>query len=126
MTISLAAAVEKRWPRTRGYELLPDGANLGAVLEAVQNVERVIVGAVAAERAPHQAALVRALHERAQNPVVIAMRTPYDIIAFPMIETYVCCYGIRPVTMEAVARALFGEITPSGVLPCAIPSFQSE
>jgi beta-N-acetylhexosaminidase len=52
---------------------------------------------------------------------VIALRTPYDLIAFPMIETYLCAYGIRAVTTEAVARVLFGEIEARGALPCPIP-----
>jgi hypothetical protein len=38
-----------------------------------------------------------------------------------MIETYLCAYGIRSTTTEAVARVLFGEIEARGVLPCAIP-----
>jgi hypothetical protein len=51
----------------------------------------------------------------------IALRTPYDVIGFPMVETYLCAYGIRPVIVEAVARVLFGEIEARGILPCAIP-----
>ena len=61
------------------------------------------------------------LVNRGQSPIVVAMRTPYDVLAFPMIYTYLCAYSIRAVSCEAVARALFGELKPTGVLPCAIP-----
>jgi beta-N-acetylhexosaminidase len=81
----------------------------------------VIVGTIRAEHDASQSQLVQAHCQRGQSPVVIALRTPYDVIGFPMVETYLCAYGIRPVTMEAVARVLFGEIEARGVLPCAIP-----
>ena len=68
-----------------------------------------------------QAALVQALHARGQQVIVVSMRTPYDLSVFPMVETYLCAYGIRDVNTEAVARVLFGEIAATGVLPCAIP-----
>jgi hypothetical protein len=42
-----------------------------------------------------------------------------------MIETYLCAYSIRPVAVEAAARALFGEIEATGVLPGAIPESQA-
>jgi len=79
------------------------------------------VGTINASPDSEQAALVQALYERVQSPLVVALRTPYDLVAFPMITSYLCAYGIRPVTMEAVARVLFGEIEATGILPCAIP-----
>jgi beta-N-acetylhexosaminidase len=48
------------------------------------------------------------------------MRTPYDLTAFELVDSYLCTYGIRPVSMEAAARVLFGEVEARGVLPCAI------
>ena len=52
---------------------------------------------------------------------MIALRTPYDLMHFPQVADYLCAYGIRPVSMEAVARVLFGEIPARGVLPVTIP-----
>ncbi|HRE47624.1 MAG TPA: glycoside hydrolase family 3 N-terminal domain-containing protein [Aggregatilineales bacterium] len=119
--ITLGQAIRRRHPRTLNYELATDGSNLADILAAAAVGDTVIVGTLAAENDPFQAELVRALHVAGKNPLVIAMRTPYDLAAFPMIETYLCCYGIRAVTLEAVARVIFGEIKPVGILPCAIP-----
>lgn len=70
---------------------------------------------------PEQAALVRQLADRGYPLVVIAMRTPYDLQAFPEVDTYVAAYGFRRVTLEALAQLLWGKITPKGKLPVAIP-----
>jgi beta-N-acetylhexosaminidase len=91
-------------------------ALIGAALADV-----VIVGTINAAWDSGQAALVRELERRGKEPIVIALRTPYDCVAFPMIQTYLCTYGIRPASIEAVTRVLFGEIEARGVLPCALP-----
>lgn len=92
-----------------------------AAASAVADLDVVVIGTVAADQDESQAMLVNALIERGQPVIVVALRTPYDLMAFPQVETYLCTYGIRAVSMEAAARALFGEIDPTGVLPCAIP-----
>ena len=121
--IALAERIRARHPRTLALEL-PHRAsadNISAILRATRDASMVIVGTVAAERDPAQAELVRAILARGQSPVVVALRTPYDLMAFPQVETYLCAYSIRAVSMEAVARVLFGEIEARGVLPCPIP-----
>jgi len=123
--VSLAEAMRRRHANVTALEL-PYGANesdVRAVLEAAQDA-RVIVGTIAATDDPAQGALVQALVARGQAPIVVALRTPYDILAFPMVTTYLCAYGIRAVTCEAVARVLFGETEATGVLPCSIPGVE--
>ncbi len=119
--IGLADAIRQRHPHTRAYQLPAGEGHLSAILEATLDAQIVVVGTVAADQDAAQAELVRTLHARGQQPIVIALRTPYDLIAFPMIKTYLCAYGIRSVTTEAAARVLFSEIEPRGVLPCPIP-----
>jgi beta-N-acetylhexosaminidase len=121
--IYLAEALQQRGLNATGFELPmnADDAVVRGLLEAVVGYDAVVVGTILAERDPSQAALVRALHERGQKPLVVALRTPYDLTAFPMIEDYVCCYSVRPVAIEAVARLLCGEIEAQGRLPCRIP-----
>lgn len=120
--IALAEALRKRHPRTQLFELphhVSDEA-LRAILQATAGADIVVVGTLAANQDARQAELVQALHARGQRLIVVALRTPYDLSAFPMIDTYLCAYGIRPVTTEAVARVLFGEIEARGVLPCSL------
>ncbi|MBL8146205.1 MAG: glycoside hydrolase family 3 protein [Anaerolineae bacterium] len=121
--IALADAIRARHARTVALEL-PRSANddeLAAVLEASRGAAHVIVGTINAGDDPAQVALVEALRERGDRPLVISLRTPYDLAMFPGVETYLCTYSIRPASMEAAARVLFGEIPARGLLPCAIP-----
>jgi beta-N-acetylhexosaminidase len=95
-------------------------SQIAEVAQAALAADIVIVGTVSADRDPAQAALVNRLHTNGKAPIVVALRTPYDLTVFPSVETYLCAYGIRPVTVEAVARVLFGEIAPVGTLPCRV------
>jgi beta-N-acetylhexosaminidase len=99
----------------------PSESEIGEVLAQLNDADTVIVGTINAEQDPGQAELVRQLLARGKSPVVIALRTPYDISAFPEIRTYICTYSIRAVTIEALVGVLFGEIPASGMLPCTIP-----
>ena len=81
----------------------------------------MIIGTVCADQDPAQGALVRELIRQGKQPIVVALRTPYDLRAFTEVETYLCAYSYHPVSVEAVARVLFGEIEARGILPCTIP-----
>ncbi len=54
------------------------------------------------------------------RPSPIALRTPWDLLAYPSARTHVCSYGILPPSMEALAAALLGEAPFVGRLPVAI------
>ncbi|MFO7322550.1 MAG: beta-N-acetylhexosaminidase [Chloroflexota bacterium] len=128
VTVTLGKAIRRRHSNVCEINIpyqAPE-TSIGDALEACRDAGLVVVGTIAASEDESQAALVRALHERGQSPVVVALRTPYDIVAFPMIETYLCAYGVRTVTCEAVAKVLFGEIEARGILPCAIPGIESQ
>ena len=81
----------------------------------------VIVGTINASTQPAQAALVDSILRSGLSTVVIALRTPYDLQAFPEASTYCCAYSILPSSMEAVAEALVGRIPFRGQLPVSIP-----
>ncbi len=125
--IALDEAIRRRHPRTTSLEMPRQAPEqtVAAVLHAAAAADIVIVATTAADSDPGQAALVRELHARGKSPVVIALRTPYDLRAFPMIEVYLCAYSVRPVSTEAAARVLFGEIPATGLLPCAIPGYNT-
>jgi beta-N-acetylhexosaminidase len=60
---------------------------------------------------------VNELLETAVPTVAVALRTPYDLTVYPEAEAHVCTYSILPVSMRALAAALFGEILFQGKLP---------
>jgi beta-N-acetylhexosaminidase len=123
VALTLDAALRRRH-RKLAVATFPREAQEDAIRDALNTVadaETVIVGVIQAERDESQAEVVRALIRQGKQPIVVSLRTPYDITAFPKIDAYVCAYGVRDVSMEAVARVLFGEISATGELPCAIP-----
>ncbi len=122
--ICLAQVIEKRHRNVRSLQFRRDASmeSIQEVVQAALDGEIVIVGTVNAYRDPVQTALVKALQARDKAPIVASLRTPYDLAEFPDIETYLCAYSVRSVAVEAVARVLFGEIAPTGTLPCQIPS----
>lgn len=126
--IPLADAVRARHPRTTALEIDYQAAtrDIKAVIAAASNADIVIIGTICADQDPAQAALVRELYRLGKQPIVVSLRTPYDLRAFPEIETYLCAYSYRPVSTEAVTRVLFGEIEARGMLPCTIPGGLSE
>jgi beta-N-acetylhexosaminidase len=53
--------------------------------------------------------------------IVVAVRDPYDIAYFDAAPTYLATYGSAAVSMESLAKVLYGEIKPTGKLPVDIP-----
>ena len=80
-----------------------------------------MVGTINATVHPGQAALVNALLNDDVGMVAVALRMPYDGLAYPTAPTYVCVYSIQPPAMEALAQALFGQIPFAGQLPVSMP-----
>jgi beta-N-acetylhexosaminidase len=75
-----------------------------------------------------QAILVRTLQTMFRDDlifIVAAIREPYDLRRFPKVANYVCTYGYRNCSLEALADALFGEFRPTGRLPVTIPGLST-
>ncbi|GAB1420207.1 glycoside hydrolase family 3 protein [Anaerolineales bacterium] len=126
--IRLANAVQKRHANTQAYELTYQASRteIADILNATAEADVVIVGTISSGSDPSQGELVRAIHDRGQDLIVGALRIPYDIMDFPMISTYLCAYGIRDLSTEALTRVIFGEIRAQGILPCHIPDIEVE
>lgn len=52
--------------------------------------------------------------------VVAAAGTPYDVAYLPAAPTFITSLDYQPVSLDALVRALFGEIDPSGKLPVTV------
>ena len=81
----------------------------------------LIVGTISAHLDPEQATLVEQLAATGVPLVTVALRTPYDLQAYPWAGTHVCTYSIQPCAMEALAACLWGKIPFQGRLPVSIP-----
>jgi beta-N-acetylhexosaminidase len=83
----------------------------------------VVVGTISASADPAQARLVDAMLATGRPIVTVALRTPWDLAAYPTAGTHVAAYGILNPTLRALAAALFGDIPFAGRLPvrAAVP-----
>ena len=78
------------------------------------------------DEARRQGALTVALTNDADSPLaetadhVVALRTPWDLLAYPSARTHICSFGILPPSMDALAAALLGEAPFVGRLPVDI------
>jgi beta-N-acetylhexosaminidase len=54
--------------------------------------------------------------------IVVAVRDPYDIAYLPAVSTYLATYSYTTAAMDALVRALHGELSPRGRLPVTIPT----
>ena len=66
-----------------------------------------------------QASLVRALP--AERTVVVAIRSPYDLLAYPDVQTYLLTYSGADAALSALARMLYGRVGALGRLPVDLP-----
>ena len=124
ITPSLAQALRKYHSPVDEFimRLNPPEAEVAALQEQLSRYALVVVSTINATAHPGQAALVNALLKRDVPTVAVALRMPYDLLAYPTAPTYVCAYSIQSPAMEALAQALFGHIPFAGRLPVSIPS----
>lgn len=99
-----------------------DDAEIEAVLAAVRSGRlQIVAGTYNAAFNPGQARLVQTLLELPGVKVtVVALRSPYDLLSFTGVHTYVACYENRPLMLQAAAKVLTGRMPASGKLPVTL------
>ena len=133
-TQTMAAALRTRGATTQVLEsgTTPSSTAIDLAVASAQSADLVVVStnnayAVAASTgqptaaAAAQTRLVRALLATGKPVVVAAMRNPYDIASFPEAPTVLDTFGYTTHQIESLVRVLFGEVSPVGRLPVAIP-----
>lgn len=98
----------------------PPDSEIAALRERLAGYDLIVVGTLSALTHPGQAALVQAVLDMGIPAVVVSLRLPHDLRAFPNAPTYVCTYSILEPSMQALARCLWGEIPFAGQLPVSI------
>ncbi|MBL6982795.1 MAG: glycoside hydrolase family 3 C-terminal domain-containing protein [Anaerolineales bacterium] len=96
-----------------------------ALVEKLREYDLIMLGTLNASATPKQAEFVRAVLKTEIPTVVVALRLPYDLMAFPEAPTYLCTYDIQEPSMGALAKVLFGKIPARGQLPVSIPGLYS-
>jgi len=102
----------------------PKPTEISSVLDLAKGGRTVIVATADVAKNPPQADLVKALLEAKVPTVVVAMRSPYDLLYLKgNIPTYLAAYGSSPPSLEAVAAVLLGQAKPQGRLPVELPGW---
>ena len=102
-------------------EFEPDDATIAAARRLALGADVVVVGTIAALPGSGQARLVEALLDSGRPIVTVALRTPWDLLSYPMARTHLCTYSVLPDSLAALAAVLVGRAPAEGRLPVAIP-----
>lgn len=123
VTPGLAAALRRHRPTVDEIVVAhsPAADEVRAIREAATRSDLVVVGTTAALMESSQADLVDALLGLAVPVITVALRTPFDLAAYPASRTHVSTYGLLPPSLDALADSLFGGAGFPGRLPAAIP-----
>lgn len=118
----LAAALRAGHPQVAEIVVgqQPTNAEIAGARSAALVHDVVVVGTISASFDPAQARLVDALLGTGVLVVTVALRTPWDLAAYPAAQTHVATHSILRPSMEALAEALFGRARFVGRLPVAI------
>ena len=122
-TASLASHISDRGPATTVYETGtdPSAARRQEAVTRAQGSDLIVVSTTRVGLSPSQQQLVEDLLATGIPVVVVAVRDPYDIAYFDTAPTYVATYGYKEVSLTSVTEVLFGEVSPTGLLPVDIP-----
>ena len=122
----LGDEVVSRAPGTivEAVEYPVSAARRGELAPELERAEIVLVGTLNAIVDPDQVEFVEWLREAAPGAqlVVAGLRTPYDLLALPWLETYVCAYSTVDPSIIALAEVLFGEQPARGRVPVSLAS----
>ena len=97
------------------------------VIAAVYSVSQPGPAEIAATSASGLAAqgsagiLKNILDTAGDKTVVLALGSPYSILNFPSIRSYLCTYSWVTASEKSAAKALFAEIPIKGKLPVTLP-----
>lgn len=111
---SLAAALRGQGPQVDEVVTShpPTDAEIADLRARADDCDTIVAGTISATPGSAQAALVRALIATGRPVVTVALRTPWDLAAYPEAGTHVCTYSILPESMAALGAALFGRTAP--------------
>jgi beta-N-acetylhexosaminidase len=92
-------------------------AEIAALRDRATSADLVILGTVDALGEATVAELARSLVATGTPVIAVALRAPWDAVAYPEIGTVLATYGIQPPSLAALVAALWGAASITGLLP---------
>jgi beta-N-acetylhexosaminidase len=119
----LADSIRAYHPRVDEIRIpfAPSEQDRAVLRQKLRGYDLVVIGTINAYAQAEQAEFVREALRMNVPVIIVAMRLPYDLMAFPDASTFVCTYSILEPSMRAAAKALFGHSEMTGRLPVTIP-----
>lgn len=100
-------------------------ASYEQLYSAAREADSILMVTVNALHDPQQVQVMRNLVEIGRPLIGLAPYSPYDLLAFPELDTYLVTYEYTSPAIAAAVRVLFGEIDPQGRLPVSLPGIFS-
>jgi len=123
VTPALARALRQYHPAVDEviFSHAPEDHDITALIQQAGSYDTLILGTINARSSPGQVKLVQQVLNMGIPTILVALRLPYDLAAFPQAPAYLCSYSILEPSIQALAEALFGRIAIQGRLPVSIP-----
>ncbi len=86
-------------------------------LPALTGVELVVICTYDALHDSRQIKFVKEMQLKQVPIIVISIRNPYDLKAFPEIPTYLTTYDFSPANLQVASEIIAGKVKPLGNLP---------
>ena len=118
----LMAAIRERHPRASGVviDTAVAEAQIAELCDLATSADLVIFGTVDALGQPSVTELARSLVATGTPVIAVALRAPWDAVAYPEIGTVLATYGIQPPSLAALVAALWGDASITGLLPVTL------
>jgi beta-N-acetylhexosaminidase len=97
----------------------PTEAQIAAAEQAAAQADVVVLLTNSLSRQPAQQALLTRLRATGKPVVAVAVQNPYDV-GYDA-PTWLATYSYGAVSMESLAKVLYGEASPNGKLPVEVP-----
>lgn len=119
----LVECIRQRHPHVQTIftALHPAAQECREILATTNATDIIIMATVNAHLDQHQAELMHCLVQSDRRVIGLAVRNPYDLLAFPQLRTYLVTYEYTRPALAASVRVLFGELQPQGHLPVSLP-----
>lgn len=91
------------------------------VYRAARQADAILMVTVNALHDPRQVQVMEKLIALGRPLIGLAPYSPYDLLAFPALGTYLVTYEYTAPAIVAAVRVLFGELAPEGRLPVSLP-----